>query len=405
LGAPERGRMFTHTHIRSGARRRLVLSLATLSLAAVAVSLVIPTTRASAAGSGYNWPVKPFDRPHPVRANFGDPRTTFDGPPTLRSLMTSKGIFALHFGIDISTPDGTPVYPVRSGVASLVDDRVVSVDSGNGLVAQYWHIVPTIKAGQRVEAFKTVLGHVMKGYEHVQFTEIDHGRIVNPLAPGHLSPYQDDTAPRVSLISFRQSETGPEVLPEFVHGRVVLIAQAYDVPALPVPGVWNNLPVAPALITWRVESAGDGKVVLPDQTAFDVRTTLPRVDFWQCYARGTRQNMSTFDGQRLEGDGGLSLQAQQGPLRQRPPPERHLRAARNCNRHPRQPELVQPGLHRPERARTVRPWLAAVLAALVWAGVGPAALGGGQPMLPAARRPDADPALTTRSIQSMALEG
>jgi hypothetical protein len=299
--------MLTFTHISSGARRRIVLSLAALALAAVLVSLARPTTRASAAGSGYNWPVAPFDRPHPVRANFGDPRTTFEGPPTQRGLMTSNGIFALHFGIDIATPDGTPVYPVRSGVASLLGGRTVAVDSGNGFIAQYWHIVPAIKPGQKVEAYKTVLGHVMDGYEHVHFTEIDHGRIVNPLAPGHLGPYQDSTAPRVSSISIRESDTGPELLPEFVHGRVVLIAQAYDMPAVPVPGVWNNLPVAPALLTWRVEAAKDGKVVLHDQTAFDVRVTLPNDPFWQCYARGTRQNMSTFNGQRAWREPGVYL--------------------------------------------------------------------------------------------------
>ena len=254
--------MLTHAHISGGARRPTVLSLVALSLVALVVSFVTQTVPATAAGGGYNWPVKPFDRPHPVRANFGDPRTTFAGPPTQSSLMTSSGIFALHFGIDIATPDGTSVYPVRSGVATLINDRVVAVDSGNGFVAEYWHIVPTVEPGQKVEAFKTVLGHVMKGYEHVHFTEIDHGQIVNPLAPGHLGPYQDSTRPVVSAISFRASDIGAEVLPEFVHGRVVMIAQAYDMPALPVPGVWNGLPVAPALITWRVESAKSGMAII-----------------------------------------------------------------------------------------------------------------------------------------------
>lgn len=299
--------MLTLTHTSSGARRRSLVFPAALSLAALLVWLGLPATRASAVGNGYNWPVKPFDRPHPVRANFGDPRTTFEGPPTLRGLMTSNGIFELHFGIDISTPDGTPVYPVRSGVASLRSGRTVAVDSGNGFVAEYWHIVPTIKPGQEVEAYKTVLGHVMKGFEHVHFTELDHGRPLNPLAPGHLGPYQDATTPRVSSISFRESDTGPELLPEFVHGRVVLIADAYDMPALPVPGIWNNLPVAPALLTWRVEAAKDGNVVLPDQRAFDVRVTLPHSAFWQCYARGARQNMSTFSGQRAWREPGVYL--------------------------------------------------------------------------------------------------
>lgn len=299
--------MLTFTHISRGARRHTVLSLLGISLAVLLTSPLVPTTRASAASSSYNWPVAPFDRPHPVRANFGDPRTTFNSLPTPHGLMTSGGIFALHFGIDISTPDGTAVYPVRSGVASLVNGRAVGVDSGSGFTTQYWHIIPAIKPGQRVEAYKTVLGHVMKGYEHVHFSEISHGRFVNPLAPGHLGPYQDTTIPRVTAISFRESELGPELLPEYLHGRVVPIVQAYDKPALPVPGDWNDLPVAPALITWRVETAKNHKVVLPYQKGFDVRLALPTDPFWQCYARGSRQNMATFKKQRAWREPGVYL--------------------------------------------------------------------------------------------------
>ena len=32
----------------------------------------------------YGWPVKPFNRQHPVRGSFGDPRSVFRGTPTLR---------------------------------------------------------------------------------------------------------------------------------------------------------------------------------------------------------------------------------------------------------------------------------------------------------------------------------
>jgi len=66
-----------------------------------------------------------------------------------------------------------------------------------------------------------------------------------------------------------------------------------------VPGQWNNLPVAPALLTWRVGRARDGRVVLRERVAFDVRRTFPpNGAFWRHYARGTRQNMSTFVHQR-----------------------------------------------------------------------------------------------------------
>jgi Peptidase family M23 len=284
-------------HLSRGVQPRKLVVLG-VALVAILVAASLAAPRASAAGTGYQWPVKPFDRPHPVRANFGDPRTTFFGPPTQRGLMSSDGVFAFHFGVDIAVPDGTAVYPVRSGAAS-VRGLTVIVDSGDGFATEYWHIVPTVTNGQKVIAYETVLGHVLKGYEHVHFTEDDHGRPVNPLAPGHLGPYDDTTAPIVHSISFRQSEIGPDLLPESVHGRVVLIAHAYDMPAEPVPGDWNDLPVAPALLTWRLERCKDARVVVRERTAFDVRTTLPpNPSFWQHYARGTRQNMATFDRQR-----------------------------------------------------------------------------------------------------------
>ena len=58
--------------------------------------------------------LKPFDRAHPVRAYFNDPRIS----------GTSK---AFHFGIDISAPNGTPVYAVAAGKVHLEDAEAISV--------------------------------------------------------------------------------------------------------------------------------------------------------------------------------------------------------------------------------------------------------------------------------------
>lgn len=277
-----------------------ILAIASLVLIAAAPG----TPAASAAGSkpsaaAYGWPVKPFDRAHPIRANFGDPRTTFHGPPTQHGLMMSSGSFSFHFGVDIAVPDNTPVYAVRSGTASLVGGRNVQVDSGDGFTTQYWHIVPAIKPGQHVTARQTVLGHVMKGYEHVHFTEIENGRAVNPLAPGHMGPYDDTTAPQVMEISFRDDRSKAELIPEALSGALVPVVRVADTTALPVPGIWRDLPVAPARLTWRIERANDGRVVIDERVAFDVRETIPANEvFWSVYARGSRQNMTTFGNQR-----------------------------------------------------------------------------------------------------------
>ena len=298
----------TRTTSTQGVRRRalgiLAVSalLAAASLAVIAAAPGAPAATAAGAkatASAYGWPVKPFDRPHPVRANFGDPRTTFHGPPTQAGILTSRGSFSFHFGVDIAVPDGTAVYPVRSGTATLLGGRNVQVDSGGGFKTQYWHIIPAIRPGQHVIAQETVLGHVMKGYEHVHFTELEDGRAVNPLAPGHLGPYDEASAPQLSTISFRVGNSPREALAEAVSGAVVPVVHAQDVPARPVPGVWANLPVAPALLVWRIERVETGRVVIPRTVAFDVRTRIPEnTAFWSYYARGTRQNASTFGTQR-----------------------------------------------------------------------------------------------------------
>ena len=271
-----------------------------------------PTSAASSAPrstGSYAWPVKPFDAVHPVRSNFGDPRTSFDAPATVAGLMTSGGLFSFHFGIDISVPDGTAVYPVHSGTARLLGTRNVIVDGGNGLVTQYWHIVPTVATGQQVVAYETILGHVMRDYGHVHFTEQRDGKPVNPLARGHLAPYDDTTTPAVDEISLR-TPRGTEVLPEYVHGRVVLLARAHDTTATPVAPVdppWANLPVSPALLTWHLDRA-DGKRMTRERVAFDVRRTLPdNTLFWRYYARGSRQNMASFGGHRSWRQSGVYL--------------------------------------------------------------------------------------------------
>lgn len=279
---------------------------AVLALASLVLSAAVPgtTTTASAAGSqpseaAYGWPVKPFNRAHPVRGNFGDPRTTFRGPPTQNGIMRSAGSFAFHFGVDIAAPDGTPVYPVRSGTASLLGGRTVQVDSGGGFKAQYWHIVPAVKPGQQVTGRQTVIGYVMKGSEHVHFTELQDGRPVNPLAPGHMGPYDEGSAPQLSSISFRVGNSAREALAESVSGSIVPVVRSQDSPARRVPGVWADLPVAPALLTWYVERAENGRIAVPRRVAFDVRTTIPvNTEFWTYYARGSRQNMATFGIQR-----------------------------------------------------------------------------------------------------------
>ena len=133
-----------------------------------------------------------------------------------------------------------------------------------------------------MNAFATVLGRIAKPCGHVHLSELQSGTYVNPLQRGHLTPYRDDTAPQVGRITAQRTAAG-----------VDFDATADDYPSLPVPGAWNDLPVSPARLSWRVDSTR-GAVVVPERVAFDVTEHLPSTPFWAVYARGTHQNMTTF---------------------------------------------------------------------------------------------------------------
>ena len=211
--------------------------------------------------------------------------------------MTGGGTFNFHFGVDISAPNNTPVFSVETGIVTVVSTskghEYVEVAVGNGRSFQYWHIRPAVRLGQKAEGGRTVLGTVMAPREHVHFAELQGGRVVNPLARGHLSPYVDTTKPEVASISLRRTETGAALFANNVGGRVVMVAEAYDTRQLPIPGVWQPMPVTPATVTWRLQTVG-GKLAARGTSADFRHTTPPSGSFWSYYARGTYQNMSVF---------------------------------------------------------------------------------------------------------------
>src|SRR6266853_6164980 len=91
-----------------------------------------------ATGSAYGWPVKPFDRQHPVRAFLNDPR------------IGKNGGLAFHFGIDVAAPDGTPVYAVEGGKVFFDSAEAIAVKVGPQHEFGYWHIDPAVKPHQIV---------------------------------------------------------------------------------------------------------------------------------------------------------------------------------------------------------------------------------------------------------------
>ena len=236
----------------------------------------------------YRWPLRPFDREHPLRGAFGDPRTVERSDQALDGPL-SIGSFTFHNGIDIVARDGTPVYPVVSGIAVIRHTHEVSVHTDGFRIFQYWHIDPWVKTGQRVIAGETILGTVQHGKHHLHFGEISSMRAVNPLARGQLGPYRDTGVPAVVALLARAGN-GRNMPLARLHGRIELIADALDAQPLRFGGPWSDKPVSPALVRWQLERS-DGVVVRPWRTAVDFRLhEPPSAQFWQTYATGTYQN-------------------------------------------------------------------------------------------------------------------
>ena len=218
----------------------------------------------------YGWPLKPFDQQHPVRGFFCDPR------------IGEKGGKAFHFGVDVSAPDGTAVYAVEGGtVHSEGAQNVAVVGAGGDHSHGYWHIIPTVRHGQRVRKH-ALLGHIARTWGHVHFAERRGGRYVNPLREGGLTPFKDFGAPVVDRIV---AERASRILdPRALTGVVNLIAVAHDNPPISAAPPWRGMPVTPALVRWRI--VRDARAVIPWRVAADFRTTFSRA---RASARSTRQ--------------------------------------------------------------------------------------------------------------------
>jgi hypothetical protein len=247
----------------------------------------------SAGHLSYNYPIKPFRSQHPIRGNFGDPRTIVSEGGLGADTPRSPGSFTFHNGIDISAATGTPVYPVVSGSATIGYADEVIVATNDGRVFQYFHIRPEIHRGERVIAYRTVLGRVLPRVLHVHLSEIDGFRAQNPVAPGHLEPYVDHTVPGVGDVFYDDADAAPLDRRQ-LHGRVLISAAASDDPPLPVPAPWFDFPVTPALVWWRLTTT-TGAVVVPETVVADFRQSEPpnRL-FWYVYAAGTYQNFPVF---------------------------------------------------------------------------------------------------------------
>jgi hypothetical protein len=259
--------------------------------AAVAISILVlgfAWAENAAPASAYSWPLKPFHQQHPVRGFFGDPRIDWEIPHVRRA-------YRFHFGVDISAPDGTPVYASVTG-RIVVEGETVVVRSPDGVDFEYWHVVPTVVTGAWATAYRTVVGRVAHGWGHVHFSERVDGAYVNPLRPGAMGPLIDTTVPLMRRVRVQRS--GRRVNRYHVTGRVDLLAECLDVTPVRVPAPWNDKPVVPALVRWRL--TGLARTIVDWRTAADFRRHIPEPSAYRdVYGVGTRQNRPYRPGQYL----------------------------------------------------------------------------------------------------------
>ena len=241
----------------------------------------------------YPWPLKPFDRQHPVRGFFCDPRIAGGGR-------------TFHFGIDIAAPAGTPVYAVAPGKVSYGSTGDVTANGGIVVVEAgarnfgYWHVAPAVEPGRRVP-LHGLLGHIARlpeDWGHVHFAESTHDRngitYWNPLRLGALGPFHDYGPPVVEAVIASGPPTG-------LSGLVDFSVRAHDNTPIavtqPKPPGWRGLPVTPARVRWRLTR--NNTAVVPWRVAFDHRSSFrphvqgapgSDVNFANVYAPDTTQN-------------------------------------------------------------------------------------------------------------------
>src|SRR5262245_2597046 len=225
---------------------------------------------------GYGWPIKPFNRQHPVRAYLNDPR---NGHGDAKSF---------HFGIDISAPTGTAVYAVEPGMAFVTRGRMAVAVRGASHTFGYWHVKPVVRNHQLIRLHQLLGTIVDEGSgKHVHFAERDQrGRYLNPLRQGGLGPYVDRTPPRVASVEFLRH--GREVDARALTGRVDVVAEIYDATPMRVPAPWADMPVTPEVVGWSLSHGG--RLIRTERTIIDSDHMLPARVYDAIYARGTAQN-------------------------------------------------------------------------------------------------------------------
>jgi hypothetical protein len=235
--------------------------------------------------AGYGWPLKPFNRPHPIRGSFGDPRYHLGAESELSSF---------HFGVDIAAPDGTAVYAVEPGYVHAYNSRL-TVTTKRSREFGYWHVRPVIKTGRHVRSHQ-LIGRIIAGWGHVHFSESFRGAYKDPLRRRALTPFYDTTTPTVDTLRV-VTDSGGLVDPQHVTGAVSVVIGASDAPPIAPPPPWDVARLAPAAVWWTLTGPSG---VFTSNLVADFAVGIPPSSLYGwIYAPGTYQNKAHRPGNYL----------------------------------------------------------------------------------------------------------
>ena len=184
---------------------------------------------------------------------------------------------------------------------------------------------PSVREGQRVTAFETRARPDPSRRVRARPPDRarDGGRPVNPLAPGHLTPYDDRTASRASTRrSYLQARNGREraarVPARARSARRRRVGRHRDAGARAGGAVCRS---SPRGSTWRIERAKDGKIVVRRAAR---RSTSRRAPAGDAVLADVRARYAAEHGE-------LRRPQDVAPARRLPLPARPVRSTRsNC---------------------------------------------------------------------------
>lgn len=232
--------------------------------------------RGQADTTRHGWPVTPFHATHVITGTFSEFRNT----------LTADHF---HNGIDIPKPDGSPVYPVYSGVITSIGStgsngdnafvRVRYTVSGFNKSDAYVHIAPnpTLQTGDSVVAYSTVLGNILPGLGHVHFTNGLSGSEMNGIRPmGGVTPYIDNYPPGIVSVAFLVDGTETAFPGGKVSGAVDIRVHIQETNAADPSGLYSSTTNNGTYIAgYRILSA-DGATVVHEPPSGGVRYRFDR---------------------------------------------------------------------------------------------------------------------------------